>query len=70
MVSAEELDGKIVRVEFLLGAQLIHKATEARDEYDYNGLPQVLHLLTVRAVDSGGKSRATRPLIQVTADWY
>ena len=59
----------IVRVEFLLFAQLIHKATEAPDEYDYNDLPQGAALAKARAVDSGGKSHTAEALVEVVADW-
>lgn len=64
----QNLETVIVRVEFLLCAQLIHKATEAPDEYDYNGLPQGAHLRKASPVDSGGKSRTAVALIEVTAD--
>ena len=62
------LETVIVRVEFLLGAQLIHKATEAAHEYGYNSLPQGFHMLKLRAVDRVGKSRTAEALVEVAAD--
>jgi hypothetical protein len=38
--------------------------------FGYDGLLANGHLLTARAVDSGGKSRTAVALIEVTADWY
>lgn len=62
------LETVIVRVEFLLGAQLIHKATEAPDDYDYNGLPQGAVPAKGPCSRQRRKSRTAETLIEVTAD--
>lgn len=65
---SQNLATVIVRVELLLGAQLIHTATEAPDEYGYNSLPQGFHMLKPHAVDSGSKSGMAVALIEVAAE--
>lgn len=67
IVSAEDVDGTITRVEFLLADTVVHTATEAPYEYAYEGLTPGTHLLKARATDSGGKSRTAEAQIDVAA---
>jgi pimeloyl-ACP methyl ester carboxylesterase len=65
IVSAEDADGTIAQVEFLLAGTVVHTATEAPYEYSYDDLSPGTHLLRARATDNDGKSRTAEARIEV-----
>ena len=64
-VSATDPDGKIDRVEFLVGEDQVAVDREAPYEHAFTGLLAGTHTLKARAVDAGGKSRTAEVTVSV-----
>lgn len=64
IVDAKDPDGQIARVEFFVGDQQVHAATQAPYEYIYEGLPAGRHHLKARAIDNGGKTHTAEAWIE------
>jgi hypothetical protein len=64
-VVAKDPDGKIAKVEFLLGDKIVQTVTEEPYECTYKDLPDGPQTLKAKATDSGGKSRTDELTIQI-----
>jgi pimeloyl-ACP methyl ester carboxylesterase len=67
LVKASDPNGKIDRVEFCIGDNVLFVARQEPFEYTFADLGPGVHTIAARAVDAGGKSRTAEVTIRVGA---